>query len=204
MTTPAEVVERHECLQPTMGTGPDHEIRFRIHPVKPPVIPPARRGIYLDVNRGLWADPASAAFAETADADAGAATVTSRATLPLDALAIDVVNPSSIAMPVLGMFTVHLRGTYPRGAAGSLTLDLVAANDAAPEEGQTQAFVSADIEQVALSNGYSFWTSVPAFSTRTVFARAWIMNMALQSFQMAGCHRRLTLCGASQGGEVDG
>lgn len=192
----------NDCLQPSMGTGPDNELRLRVDG-KPPARPPLRRGIYLDPNRGLWSDPPPEVEWGTQENTAPTQVVEAGATVALASLAVPAVNEGGAPLVAQGLFAIQVV-IASSSNTGLVRLRGAVSVGSVPDDGPLVAVGSLDQGEVTLSAAVSFPLSVEGFARKDVTGRLWVHNATKKAVTVQQAARRLVFTGTTRKGDNDG
>lgn len=192
----------NECLQPTMGTGDDNELRFRIDGTTP-VRPPLRRGIYLDPNRGLWSDPAPESEWGAADDVQGVQEVSAGGTLPIAPLVVDVANTGGPALAGVCLFTVRVQ-LVSAANSGLVRVSGAVGMGGSPNSGPVLSAVNMSGTNVVAGGALSVALQAPGFAATTLYGRVWVHNTTAKPVTVKAAVRRMTFTGTSRRGDFDG
>ncbi|MFC8124448.1 hypothetical protein [Streptomyces sp. NPDC057302] len=193
---------RNDCLQPSMGTGPDNELRLRVDG-QAPVRPPLRRGIYLDPNRGLWSDPPPEVEWGAGENTALTQVVEAGATVTLASLAVQAVNEGGAPLVAEGLFAVQVLMTSSSNT-GLVRLRGAVGAGSVPEDGPLIAVGSIDPGDVTFSAAVSFPLRVEGFARKDVTGRLWLHNATKKAVTVQQTARRLVFTGTTLRGDNDG
>ncbi|WP_428950942.1 hypothetical protein [Streptomyces sp. cg35] len=83
------------CLNPALGVGTDNELDMRIGDDPRPPTFPTERGVYLDTDLGLWADPAPTYTHKTATGSVSEYLLEAKKTVNFAATVLDI-DPSPV------------------------------------------------------------------------------------------------------------
>ncbi|MFJ2774669.1 hypothetical protein [Streptomyces sp. NPDC087300] len=199
LPAPQALPDPNKCLQPTMGTGPDKELRLRIDG-STPAYPPLRRGIYLDPNRGLWSDPDPEAEWGTAELVQEAVNVEAATTWPMPPVTLAAKNKGGVSLVALGTLTVQMRMEANQSSGLVRVMGAVGVNTS-PRDGRLLGVLSAASGRASGTYAVAFPLTVPGFGTSTLTCRVWVANTTRQPVTLTAAAARVEFAGVSRKGD---